>query len=75
MACFTHGKNVFTLIRARFVINSQEKQIELYKQEIDEMKLKINSLSDNRDTLERYAREQFYFCSPDEDVYIIKGDQ
>lgn len=72
MTCFTSGKNVFTLIRAKIDIHAQEKQIKLYKEGIERMEKKIESLSDNRDTLETFAREQFYFCAPDEDVYIVK---
>lgn len=29
-------------------------------------------MKDNRDTLERYAREKFYFAEPGDDVYVIE---
>jgi cell division protein FtsB len=29
-------------------------------------------MTGDRDTLERYAREQFYFAEPGDDVYIIE---
>lgn len=33
---------------------------------------RINMLQHNRDTLEEFAREQFYFAAPGDDVYIIE---
>ena len=29
-------------------------------------------MKENRDTLERYAREEFFFAEPGDDVYIIE---
>ena len=37
-----------------------------------DMDRKIRMMRGNRDTLERFAREQFYFAEPGDDVYIIK---
>ena len=34
----------------------------------------INELKNNKDSLEKFAREQFHFAAPDEDVYLIKED-
>ena len=36
------------------------------------MDRKIRMMKGDRDTLERFAREQFYFAEPGDDVYIIE---
>lgn len=51
----------------------QEKQMEVYRQQIEEMDEKIRMMKTHKDTLEKFAREQFGFCAPGEDVYVI-GD-
>ena len=48
-----------------------ERQMELYQQEIDRMDAKVKMLSNDRDSLERYARENFNFAEPGDDVYIV----
>ena len=47
-------------------------QIEQLQQENEDMDRRIRMMQDNRDTLERYAREHFYFSQPGDDVYIIE---
>ena len=50
----------------------QEKIIENYIQEIESLDERINELSSNRDSLEKFAREQYYFHENDEDIFIVK---
>ncbi|MBQ4287126.1 MAG: septum formation initiator family protein, partial [Bacteroidales bacterium] len=37
----------------------------------DRMDAKVKMLSNDRDSLERYARENFNFAEPGDDVYIV----
>jgi len=53
-------------------IKRQERQIEQYKKEIEEMDKHVNMLKTDRDTLEKFAREQFNFAAPGDDVYIVE---
>ena len=46
--------------------------MELYRAQIDEMNQNIEELENNRDTLEKFARERFHFAAPGEDVYVIE---
>lgn len=69
---FYTDDNLLGWISAKFQIKSQEAQIEYYQQEIDKMNKKLNLLSNDRDTLEKFAREQFHFASPGDDVYILE---
>ena len=45
---------------------------EALKADIARMDEQIRKLSDDRDSLERFARENYGFAAPDEDVYVLK---
>lgn len=70
--CFLPGDNLFNWIRAKSDIRRQKKQIEYYNRQIQEIDREIHTLATDRDSLERFAREQFQYASPGDDVYIIK---
>ena len=72
--CFFRHDNLIRWIRAGFQIRQQKRQIEWYKQEISELDSQIDAMSTNRDTLEKFAREQFLFAEPGDDVYIIPDE-
>ena len=65
------GNTVIHWIEAKREIARQERQMEEYRREIDAMNQDIDELKTNRDSLEKFAREQFGFSVPGEDVYII----
>ena len=46
--------------------------MEKYREEIEAMNQNIEELKTNRDTLEKFARENFHFTAPGEDVYIVE---
>lgn len=66
------GNTIIHWVKARNEISSQEKQMEVYRTQIDEMNQNIEELENNRDTLEKFARERFHFAAPGEDVYVIE---
>ena len=66
------GNTIIHWVKARNEISSQEKQMEVYRAQIDEMNQNIEELENNRDTLEKFARERFHFAAPGEDVYLIE---
>ena len=43
-----------------------------YQNQNAEMDRRINMLKTNKDTLEKFAREQFNFAVPGEDVFVIE---
>ena len=57
--------------RAAIEIRRQEKLIKDYERQNAEMDRRINMLKTDRDTLEKFAREQFNFAVPGEDVYVV----
>lgn len=72
--CLSRTGNIFRWAQAGLTLRRQHRQIELYNGEIRALDEKVQSLSTNRDTLETFAREQFHFAEPGEDVYLIDGE-
>lgn len=58
--------------KAGVEIKRQERQIREYEQEIERMDKRVDMLKTDRDTLEKFAREQFHFTAPGDDVYVIE---
>ena len=50
----------------------QQRQIEYYQKEIAKLDDQIDVLSNDRDTLETFAREQYNFAEAGDDVYLIE---
>ena len=66
------GNTFIHWVNAGIEIKRQEKLIEMYQEENAELDRKVNMIRNDRDTLEKFAREQFRFAAPGEDVYIIE---
>ena len=62
--------SVLRWVQTGFELRRQRKEIEYYQKQIRDLDSRIESLSSNRDTLEAYAREQFLFSEPGDDVYL-----
>ena len=69
---FFKTDNIVEWIQAGFTIRKQERQIELLEKQNAELEKRINDLSTNRDTLEKFAREEFFFAAPGDDIYITE---
>ncbi len=66
------GNTIIHWVKTKREMARQEKQMEFYRQEIEQMNRNIDELKNNRDTLEEFAREHFNFAVPGEDVYIVE---
>ncbi len=66
------GNTVIHWVRSKSEQKHQKKQMELYRSEIEQMRRQVRMLESNRDSLEKFAREQFYFSAPGEDVYVVE---
>ncbi len=71
---FLKKDNVITWINAGITLKSQRRQIEQLEQSNALLDKQIEDLGMNRDSLERFARENYFFAAPGEDVYIL-GDR
>lgn len=67
---FLNEDNIVRWIKAGYELKRQNRQIEAYRHDIEMMDDKIRMLSTNKDTLEEFARENFNFARPGDDVYI-----
>jgi len=63
--------NVFRWVQAARNVQQQQKQIENCREQIRTLEERVEALSSNRDTLEKFARENYNFSVPGEDVYIV----
>jgi len=70
--CFFDTNNVGQMFRSRRTLRSQRQQIEFYQQEIDKMNRKLEQLKSERDSLEKFAREEYFYHLDGEDVFVIE---
>lgn len=68
------GNTIIHWAKAGLEIRRQEKMIKEYENQNAEMDRRLKMLQTNRDTLEKFAREQLGFAAPGDDVYIIEED-
>lgn len=66
------GNTFVHWIRAGFEIRRQEKMIENYRRDNAELDRRIDMMKHDKDTLEKFAREQYDFAVPGEDVYVVE---
>jgi len=70
---FFDANNLINLFKVARHIGEQKTQKEYYEELIKSTDEKLNELSSNRDSLEKYAREQYLFKESDEEVFIVEG--
>lgn len=64
--------NVFRWIEAGVTVHGQERRMEKLRRETERLDARTKLLTHDRDTLEKYAREELGFAEPGDDVYLIK---
>jgi len=69
---FISNDNIFRWLGARREISRQEAEIRHYTKENAKLDLRIQRLSTERDTLEEFARENFRFAEPGDDVFLTE---
>lgn len=65
-----HNTDVYTLMQRKNKVSELETEISRKKHEIEEVKKNIASLQDIR-SLEKYARENYFFKKDDEELFIF----
>jgi len=68
---FAHN-SVLSWIKAGAEVKSQEKEMATLQLDIDAMDARIDALTNNRDSVEAFARERYHFAAPGDDVYIAE---
>lgn len=69
---FISENNIIRWINVMFDISNQEEIIREYSENIKEADRRLEVLGSDLDTLETFARENFYFHKADEDLFICK---
>jgi len=69
---FFDSNNLIEWSRVVLNIGEQESQKEYYQESIKSTEEKLRELTSNRDSLEKYAREQFLFKEDDEEIFIVE---
>lgn len=68
---FIDTNNLFVWLDDLSTVSSQQRQKEYYRQAIKQTDEKLNELTSNKDSLEKFAREQYLFHQKDEEVFIV----
>lgn len=63
--------NLIRWAEAGLTIHRQNKEILARQAELDAMDQYIYNLKNNRDSLEKFARERHHFTKPGDDLYIL----
>lgn len=69
---FIDSNNAIKWMRNEYNIYQQERLIRQYKEDIKSTDDKINELTSDLDSLEKYAREHYYFLKEGEEVFIVE---
>lgn len=65
--------NLITWISSGVTLHGQRNRIESIEAENAALESRIRQLTEDRDSLELFAREQLRFAEPGDDVYILPG--
>ena len=71
---FIDTNNVFVWINDISTVRQQERQKEHFKEVIMQTDEKLKELTSNKDSLEKFAREQYLFHTDDEELFVIVPD-
>lgn len=71
---FFFGKNIYKFIKIKNYENKLETEIEVLKQKNMELRKKINGIYEDKEFIEKQAREHLNLVKDDEIVFIIKKE-
>lgn len=69
---FFDNNNIGEWIKTKRKLHNQQEQIYTYKRDIKAIDKKLNQLKNHKDSLEKFAREQYLFVKDSEDLYIVE---
>ena len=71
---FNSRTSLHQMVQSMSTLRKQKKQELYYRQAIKETDERIKQLTSNKDTLEMFARENYYFLEDGEDVFIVEKE-
>lgn len=69
--CFFDKNNLLGWTDALSRLSSLKKERSYYRAQIQRTETQLRELQSNRDSLEKFAREQYFFLREGEDVYVL----
>ena len=69
---FNTRTSLHQMLQSMNTIRNQKKQELYYRQAIKTTDERIKQLTSNKDTLEMFARENYYFQEDGEDVFVVE---
>lgn len=69
---FFDNNSFIRWLEVRKTLREQNAQIEFYEREISSTENKINYLKSEKDSLEKFAREEYHYHEDGEDVYLVE---
>ena len=69
---FNSRTSLHQMMQSMSTLRKQKKQEMYYRQAIKNTDERIKQLTSNKDTLEMFARENYYFMEDGEDVYVVE---
>lgn len=69
---FVHPHHIGLLLSKRKILKNLQEQEVYYKDKIKSDSTRLMELLKDNTTLEKFAREQYYFHKPNEDVFVIE---
>ena len=70
---FVGDQSLIRFLHRHREIRQMEEQRDMYREGTEKAQREIQMLQ-NTDSLERYAREQYYMHTPEEDIYLVKEE-
>lgn len=68
---FFNKDNVFALATRKKTLNSLERQINQYEDELIQLREQQQAFKNDQEALEKFAREEYRMKKDDEDVFVI----
>ena len=72
---FNSRTSLHQMVESMSTLRKQKRQEMYYRQAIRSTDERIKQLTSNKDTLEMFARENYYFLEDGEDVYIVAKEK
>lgn len=72
---FIDANSIGQFFRNRVTLRSQKEQIRYYEREIKAAETKLEQLNSRKDSLEKFAREEYYYLEDGETVYLVEGGE
>jgi len=72
--CFLGENNIIVTRKLQREVSELRREVEMLRSDLQRDSTEASTLYDNPDALEAYGREHYYMKRPEEDIFIVKGE-